>query len=475
MAHAVPDELPLELRIPLPLSSPCSEHGQEDTAPGLAAQTPLSAVDFRTEHTCHEAFVIPPLESTRAETLGTPGPYLPVPAPAPDSGISLSGLQSLVASRRVHEDRTQLLQTRLKDLRLRCSLERRLLNTLANAYRLMIRQFRSQNQPAFVRAYDTCEDLAKQIGALSRPVEENTPYEDDISISEERFRATWMDILPSVQQESLLGFLHRLRTDTEYMASCLCKLSSAELSALTFSYRSESPIDSVLPGSQPSKSQGRSIRLPKDPDGPSIAGIRGLLQDDPLFSILHGLFDESRGPESWEQCQRFEVLSTVCARIMVGGKRGSDNLVTTVLDDFFVLQPMSPQPKLEAYLLRVLQDGSSILDSPLDLFGKQPIEIRNANAAIASSNFFEKCSTEFFTLLADELPQIVPPSAIRFVQAILAKIEDPIMRNRAKTFIVPKWFFCSFVSNILMYPEVSQLSDLHLWASLIVLIRVMVL
>lgn len=453
--------IPLELRIPLPSSSPASEYGQEDVKQEETLSADGTHEDARMEHDGRQLSHTTHFPGIGGDQYASEQVQY---SPRPNKGgsILLTTLQPLVASERFHENRTRLLQAKLEHLRFHCGLQRRLITTFGNANRFMTERFRSVDQQSFVGAYHCCEDLAKEVAATNHPTESLKPCEVESSTSDEAIGPTWIHSLPPVQQESLLKILNRIRVDPEYLASCFCKLLSAELMALTFSYRSKAPVDSVLPGYQSKKSHGRLDVQAKDSNGASIQDIRGLFQDDPLYTILHGLFDESSGPGSWEHCQRIEVLSTVCARVMVGGKRGSDDLVTTILDSFSGQEAMGTQVKLEAFLLNVLQNGSSLLDLPFDFSGgsKQPVEIRNANAAIASSNFFERCSAEFLALLADELHQIIPRDLVGFVQAVLRKIEDPVLRTRAKNFIVPKWFFCSFVSNILIYPEVSVIKGL---------------
>lgn len=453
-------EIPLELRMPLPPSRACSEDGREEVGSALVESVAEAPVKGTRHNIEQEPSII--LSTTGNEDPDCSPQEQPLPAAAPVNLSSLNRLHSLVASAKAYDDRVRLLKLRLEDLRLRCGLERRLLDTFAHAHRLMAFQFRNTDQPGFVRSYDVCEELTRYIGAMYRPVE-GEPYSDGSVDPDERFMSTWTDFLSPLQRESLLAFLTQIRCDPGYLATCLCKLSSAELSALTSSYRFESPICSVLPGSRSGKGYGHSRGLPKNMNGPMVEQVQGFFQDDPLFTILHGIFDESPGQGYWEYCQRIDVLSTACAKIMVGGKRGSDDLASAMLDSFASLRSMSAKPKLEAYLLKVLHDGTSILEMPLDHFGNssQPVEIRNANVVIAKSNFFEKCSADFFSLLVEELPQILPAVAIRFIQAVLRKIEDPLVRNRAKNFIVSRWFFCSFISNILIQPEVSLSSIDH--------------
>ncbi|KAL8790139.1 MAG: hypothetical protein Q9195_006519 [Heterodermia aff. obscurata] len=453
MEPSVLSDLPFELRTPLPPSRPCSDDGQEDTHCEGATSIAGSPLDSRTKQSSPQE----PLTIPLARFDEDPGPNEQerfLPAVAPNSVTSLSTFRALVTSERLNDDRMRLLRTKLEHLRLRCGLERRLLNTLAHAHRLMTDDFRSLDQISFVRANDTCEDLTTKLGTLFHASKDPILYNVDEPATGELFGPTWLQLLPHAQQESLLNFLNQIRTDTGYLANCLCKLSSTDLLALTSSYQPKYPNESVLPGYHSNKNHGQFGTRSKDSGVPFLKDIQGLLQDNPLFTIIYGLFDESFGPDSGEYCQKVEVLSTVCAKVMVGGKRGSDELVIAILDSISAPQATGTQEKLEAYLLKVLQDGSSILEPPLTSyeFSKQPVESRNANVAI----FFDRCSAELFALLAEEPSHIVPIDAIRFVQTILGKIEDPVVRTRAKKFIVSKWFFCTFISNLLMYPEVSQ-------------------
>ena len=457
MEPSVRSDLPFELRTPLPPSGPSSDDGQENIQCEEATSIAGPPLDSGAEQSSSQEPLTIPLAPFGEDQGFTEQEKFP-PAMAPDSVTSLSTFRALVASERFNDDRMRLLRTKLEHLRLRCGLERRLLNTLAHAHRLMTDDFRSLDQHSFVRANDICEDLTTKLGALSRAFKDPNLFNVDEPATGELFGTSWLHLLPQAQQESLLSFLDRIRTDTGYLADCLCKLSSADLLALTSSYQSKYPIESVLPGYHSNKNHGRFGARSKDSGVPFLEDIQGLLQDNPLFTILHGLFDESFGPESGEYCQKAEILSTVCAKVMIGGKRGSDELVIAILDSISAPQATGIQAKLEAYLLKVLQDGSSILEPPPKSyeFSKQPVEIWNANVAIASSTFFERCSAELFALLAEGLSQVIPIGAIRFVQTVLGKIQDPVLHTRAKKFIVSKWFFCTFISNLLMYPEVSR-------------------
>lgn len=95
----------------------------------------------------------------------------------------------------------------------------------------------------------------------------------------------------------------------------------------------------------------------------------------------------------------------------------------------------------------------------------EPIEMHNAKAAIAEADFFESALTGLLELLtSDGSLQAVPESALVFSHAVLRKIEDPKLRLRAKRYIVCSWYFATFISSVLVYPEVSPYITLFMLA-----------
>jgi hypothetical protein len=430
----------VELTIPLPPSRTGSEEeirDKETIPPAMGVEQPLP--DSK-DH-------VPAEENPSPGTMGGIDLSLKSPTTAVIPPVSLEQLQSVNALEKDHICRANNLRQRLKHLRVICGLERRLLRISASIYHSMVGHFHATDRARFLDAYDAGQQMLDAI-----PLSNNTTGDIDTVLASGP--PNWIEVLPLVHRDNFLEFLASLRSEPSCLADCLSSLTSTELVALTSNYRSANVLVSILPGRPNVKAQ----RFGKDPGITSRS--RWSLdygQEDPFFVLFYGIFDDSQGPGTWEYCQRIEVWANVCSRVMVDGKRGSDEVVTTTLDAFASLQEWSLKPRLESYLADLLRRGAFLLETPTDqaMDFEEPLEIRNAKAAISASEFFEKSIQKLFTLLADHLPSTVPPGLRDLVHSVLGKIEDSKIRNRAEVFMLSKWFFCSFISSMLIYPEVS--------------------
>lgn len=448
------DDTPVELTIPLPPSRTGSEEEIRDEQ----AIPPTTGI----EHWLPEnKGYVPTEQDTSPGAVSGLDQSPKSPANPIIPPVSFQQLQSVIALEKDHINRANNLRQRLKNLRLICGLERRLHRISASIYHSMAGHFHTTDRARFLDAYGAGQEVLDtfQFGS-------NTTGDIDTVLASGS--PNWIEALPLVHQDDLLRFLTRLRSEPSCLADCLSTLSPTELVALTSSYRSANVLVSVLPGRPNLKAQ----RFGKDP-GVAYRSRWSLDygQEDPFFVLFYGIFDDSQGPGTWEYCQRIEVWANVCSKVMVDAKRGSDEVVTTTLDAFANLQEWSLKPRLESYLADLLRRGAFLLESATDQatdFG-EPLEIRNAKAAISASEFFEKSIENLLTLLADHLPSTVPPGLRDLVRSVLGKIEDSKVRNRAEVFMLSKWFFCSFISNMLIYPEVSL--DAFIFAPLLTIMR----
>ncbi|KAL8753802.1 MAG: hypothetical protein Q9184_005313, partial [Pyrenodesmia sp. 2 TL-2023] len=105
---------------------------------------------------------------------------------------------------------------------------------------------------------------------------------------------------------------------------------------------------------------------------------------------------------------------------------------------------------------KILQDGAFCLEpaSRVPTNFKEPLEIRNANAVIAASKFYDKALKGLFAMLLDIAPaDMMPGGLLTLIHSMLNKIPAIDVRSRAKNFIVSRWYIASFLGRILTYPE----------------------
>lgn len=445
LAHS-PD-IPIELKIPLPLSSTCSEDGDGETR---AEEIQLERQSDGEKGPHEEARPVSP--NTVVNGLGgveahTPSANVP--------SVSLYDLARLVERGHYAGRSAQSVQADLDELSLSSALARRLLHSSSVAYRNMADQFRNNDHGGFAASYKACEDLVDGCVPGQHSRQAHDPYigEDALGLEAlENQSKSWIHKLSGAHKEDILMFISKIRTDGTFLSDCISRLPLSELTALTSCHQFSGSADSVFPnyfGSQ-IRSNG------KDHQGgistPIVDAIREFHKNDSFFALLHGVFD---GSFKHECLQRAELWSTTCARILAEGKQGSEDFLITMLEAFSNFQDWKLKPKMEMYLMKLLNQGAFLLDPPQPTDFKQPVETRNAQAVVAVANFFDNSLRELLQLLASDPPQIgVPEDALNFSHAILSKIQDPRIRLRTKTLIATRWYFSTFISNVIVYPEV---------------------
>lgn len=446
-AHS-PD-IPIELKIPLPPSSNCSEYGYGETR---AEEIQLDGQTDGGNGPREEVQPVPPnslanrLAGVKAQTTSANVPL-----------VSLDELARLVKLKHYATRSAQSLKADLDEFYLSSALARRLLHSSSLAYRSMADQFRNNDHGGFAASYKACEDLVDDCvpGGHSRQAHDSYNRANGLGLEASDAQSkSWIQRLSGVQQEDILVFLLKIRTDRTFLSDCISRLPLSELTALTSSHQFSRASDSVFPSyfSSQTRSNGKDLR--GRASTPTVDALREFYRNDSLFALLHGVFDESSERECF---LRADVWSSACARILAEGKQGSEDFLIAMLEVFSSFQEWKLKPKMEMYLMKLLKKGAFLLDPPPPTDFKQPVEIHNAQVAIANSTFFDNSVRELFQLLTDDQPQNgVPESALSFSHAILSKIQDPRSRLRTKTLIATRWYFSSFISNVIVYPEVSR-------------------
>ena len=454
-----PEEIPIELKIPLPPSIGDSDEEVDNEA---RVQTtgldPTSApVNDKDLHPGDTDFIL------KEPLAGITGRSPSAEAHTP-SLISLEELAHLVELERCQRSRTSSVEANLDRLSLLYGLNRRLISTLTIAYGNLIDQYKIDDQAGFGGLYEACEQLKASCDTARATFSLTGSYpEQNCLRSQDLERRSYFQMLPTDDQHIIIAFLTRIRTEPNFLSDRISSMSPSELTALTSSYHPAGIDFSVLPNHSHGKTQfysrdSQMMKLSRRMDN-----LQRFHNQDPLFALLYGVFDCSSRPGSPEYSRRTDIWSTVCARNFTEGfiesKPGSDELAIATLDAFANFQDWGMKPMIETYLMKTLAEGSFLLDpdNPA-MVSSDPIELHNARAAIAEAGFFDKALTDLLELLTTgSRNQAVPETALAFVHAILRKIEDRKLRLRAKNFIVCRWYFATFISSIVVYPEVSSM------------------
>lgn len=451
-----PEELPIEMKIPLP-----SSNGDTDEEVDTEALVQAGALDPTSVPVKRED--VPPKDTDPIPqgplAVARSGPPV-VGAP----GISLEELAHLVELEDHQRCRTFSTETDMDRLSLSCGLDRRLISTLSVAYGNLIDQYKTDDQAGFAGLYEACEQLKASCDVAGTPINPTGPSLEKIpSRPGDLEIRSCVQMLPAEDQGTIIAFLTWIRTEPNFLSDRISSMSPSELTALTSSYHPAGIDFSVLPNHSHGKTQfysrdSQMMKLSRRMDN-----LHRFHNQDPFFSLLYGVFDSSSRPGSSEHFRRTDIWSTVCARNFIEGfaqaKPGSDELVIATLDAFANFEDWSMKSIIETYIMKTLADGSFLLDPEARQLvdSNESIETQNAKAAVAEADFFDKALAHLFGLLTTGTHhRAVPETALIFIHSVLRKIEDRKLRLRAKHFIVCRWYFATFVSSIVVYPEVSS-------------------
>ena len=379
------------------------------------------------------------------------------PATLPPSSTSLAELTHLLRLRTDQKKHLLQLQTRLHKGLVSVALFARLKNCNELAFRSLVDSFRSDDKKGFASLYNAVQDVRRSCEETGRHGELDLgmpPAElRDRRMATEQ-DPTFMHQLPAWIQEDLLGFLSKIRTDPDFLASRIASLSPLELASLTAFHQSLDMVDSVMPG-QP---RGRQLGLRSNRNSAflptPVERLLSFQRHDPLSALLHTCFAPT------EDARRLRIWSATCARVITEGKSGSEQLVCSVFNAWAAMKEWPFTTNLEAYLLQMLQESAPLLEAASEpqLGGKGPTESRNTKDAIALEDFFDMALRRLFEILDDErLGSPMPLGVFELSRAILDKVTDPKKQVAAETFIVSKWFFSTFLSNAIICPEVRPL------------------
>lgn len=366
--------------------------------------------------------------------------------------ISLAELSSLVQHEKYQRLQCQALASQVHGSLVCSGVSRRLIRCIQSAYRSLVNRYRTDQKDDFVTLYNAlvdlqgCSDsrfwtlpptLRHRLGDATEPL----PMPS----------RSWIANLPSESQETVLGFMTRIRMEPGFLARRIISLHPSELSAIIFPHQSPSVVDSIIHNHHSGKPQtSRSL----DSSGYVSFGVdhlRHLQRCDHLSSLLYTVFDDSSELGSHEDIRRTDAWSTVCASVLTGANRGSERFVETVLDAWAALRAWELKAQLEVFLLKLLQDGASLLEPP----NNQSRGFIEPVVPLTISGLLDQGLDTFFELLgAGPTLGYLPDGVLDLARAILQKIKDPEQAKKARSDIVIAWCFSKFFYRVITYPEV---------------------
>ena len=405
----------------------------------------------------------------------------PDPTPPESDSTTLEELAHFVRLSRYQERKRANTRTRLQRSLVSTALSARLTRCGEIAHRSLVDCFRSDDKKTFATLYNaindvrrSCDELRRysllepDIDAMNSPVLESSASGNAHASSGPNFGpsghasasggAPFLNDISASSRETFLQFLIQIRTNPDYLAARLCSLTSSELTSLTSFYQALEPIESVLPPynrpvgrTLPGGAPSRGSVHGSNPN--PIARLLSFQRHDPLSALVHTCFANSAGPDSSEDRRRTDIWATACARLISDSRSGLEPILLSILNIWSSMRDWSGKSNMQWYLMKILEDGSFLLDRAEDQHGTRfHISEWPKEVTAEADEFYRRAVDGLFDVIDDEDATGIPEGFIELSNEILRRLDANFV-DSTRRFLVCRWLFQHFLLRVIIHPE----------------------
>lgn len=364
------------------------------------------------------------------------------------------------------------LEHRLIATRIAIGLSARLLRIDVSAQKGLLESFKYSDKSGFITIFNAVRDIQDACeSALHRNIHRPVPVaESPLVQHSDKIRSSgFMNQLTTQARNDLLHILALVRTDSEFLFERIRSLSPSQLAALSSPAASLDVGDAVLSFNSRSRSQQQSLKRNSTHSTVFKDHVLALERNDPLAVLLFNVFAVPLDWDSAEARLRLDVWSSTCSKLLAVEDSKYYTFLGHVLSHWTQCSDWTARPKLELYLMDVLQQGAFLLEnieSPMiRSFGG--VEAPDPLRTDVAEEFFETAIKNLFEVL-DDADAGLPSAALEFTNAILAKLTSPESKNGLIEYVLMHWFFAKFLYNTMCFPEVRPFPILtHLYGKFV--------
>lgn len=352
-----------------------------------------------------------------------------------------------------HERRKHHLLARKRVLQKSIALSARLRRTTAWVQDGLVEISKHQNTAAFAQVYSHAQDLVdvclshwnNELNSLdiARAIPSEAP---ETSVSRPFFEA-----LPHEAQNDLLELLSNLRCNPQFLVDRLRNLPRAQVATLMSNPRWQFTDTIFQSFSQDSNRSGSQRRRQLQTYSKELEEYATSLERlNPLSFLIHNLYCVDVHPESPESLLRLDTWSTICSQLFRFGSGSYVSLCGQALDAFAVTDTWLAKPRIELFLMDVLQKGAFLVNDnlgPRGQTGYNPLNTREAR------RFCEEQVLELYWTLVECGSGCFPSGALALAQAILGKLPVEADQSQFRMHFFKEWFLDHFLRAAIMFPE----------------------
>lgn len=386
--------------------------------------------------------------------------------PPPPSGtkdskfpeISFDTFATELRLHRLQESRINILKQQQRTLQRALALSARLARTLTQVQAGLVETLKIGDKPGFANAYHTTLDLRDACSSLwnrsIRPVD-HTNEDRTISTTWELDSLTFMDKLPTGSRTDVLDFIHLLRTNSSFMVDRLKRLNPSQISALASSPKMHIPKDSIFSSMARGTSQVSQQKRNAAFSNSLKDTAWSLERTTPVSAMLFNVYSALPNPDSGDYLLRLDTWSSTCADLYSHSDQAYHYFFNEVLNAFASLHEWRAKPRIDLFLMNLLQTGAFLLEPVEDNFTSNDFRfpVTDPLRTEEAEDFFDNAVRDLFAILNDGDGGL-PFGALHFGSAVLGKLGQAEQQSSFRGFMLYSWYFCEFLSSALTMPEV---------------------
>ncbi|KAI9149508.1 hypothetical protein HJFPF1_11561 [Paramyrothecium foliicola] len=394
---------------------------------------------------------------------------------------TLEELAHLVRLSKYQERKRANTRIRLQRSLISTALSARLTRCGEVAHRNLVDSFRKDDKDNFAALYNAIHDVRRSCDELRRyailePDMESlsalalgssesldTPTNSVVGTGSLKTITPFLHDISASARDTFLDFLSQIRTNPDYLATRICSLTSSELNAFLTSHKGLEPVESVLPFHSRSAMRPHAPPTGKNGVNADIERLLSFQRHDPLSILIHACFANSAGPDSSEDQRRTDIWATALARLISEPKSTGEHFLISVLNIWTAMRDWSGKSNMEWYLMKILEDGSFLLDRAEDQHGTRfNVSDWNHSDEVAAKEFYDSAVNDLFELVDDEDATGIPEGLLELGNAVLKKLDHRYVENTSR-WLVWRCLFFVFLLGVIIHPEsYGMLAEYHI-------------
>lgn len=352
-----------------------------------------------------------------------------------------------------HERRKHHLLARKRILQKSIALSARLRRTTAWVQDGLVEISKHQDSKAFAQVHGHAQDLVDVcISHWNNELNNLDIAQATASdILEPSISRSFFDQLPTEAQSDLLELLSNLRCNPQFLVDRLRNLPRAQVSTLMSNPRWQFTDTIFQSFSQDSSRSGSQRRRQLQTYSRELEEYATSLERlNPLSFLIHNLYAHDVHPDSPEALLRLDTWSTICAQLFQKGSDSYISLCGQALDAFAVTEDWLAKPRIELFLMDVLQKGAFLVN---DNFTPRSQSSYNPLATTEARRFIEEQVLELYFALVECRTGCYPSGALALAQAILGKLPTIEHQSHFRMHFFKEWYLDHFLKAAIMFPE----------------------